>query len=152
MPIYIYIWLSKQWFFNLSNFFNHVCVLVALSCATLCNPTRLFCPWDSPGKNTRVSNHSQLQRIFLTQGSCTGFLHWRQLLYHLSHQGNPFFNHTVHEKSVNQILNKCIPNYTPFFHISTFILDNWTSNFILKLNIYFFYISYHHRFILMRVS
>ena len=29
----------------------------------------LFCPWNSPGKNTRVSCHSLLQGIFLTQGS-----------------------------------------------------------------------------------
>ena len=23
------------------------------SCPTLCDPTRLHCPWDSPGKNTK---------------------------------------------------------------------------------------------------
>ena len=31
-------------------------------------PIRLLCPWDSPGKNTRVGCHSLLQGIFLTQG------------------------------------------------------------------------------------
>ena len=31
-------------------------------------PTRLFCPWNFPGKNTGVGCHL-LQRIFLTQGS-----------------------------------------------------------------------------------
>ena len=31
-------------------------------------PARLFCPWDSPGKNTGVSHHFLLQGIFLTQG------------------------------------------------------------------------------------
>ena len=31
-------------------------------------PTRLFCPWDSPGKNTGVGCHVLLQGIFLTQG------------------------------------------------------------------------------------
>ena len=30
--------------------------------------TRLLCPWDSPGKNTRVDCHTLLQEIFLTQG------------------------------------------------------------------------------------
>ena len=30
-------------------------------------PTRLLCPWHSPGKNTGVSCHSLLQRIFWTQ-------------------------------------------------------------------------------------
>ena len=29
---------------------------------------RLLCPWDFPGKNTRVGNHFLLQQIFLTQG------------------------------------------------------------------------------------
>ena len=31
--------------------------------------TRLLCPWDSPGKKTRVGCHCLLQGIFLTQGS-----------------------------------------------------------------------------------
>ena len=33
-----------------------------------CKPARIFCPWDSPGKNTRGSCHALLQRIFPTQG------------------------------------------------------------------------------------
>ena len=32
-------------------------------------PARLHCPWDSPGKNTRVGCHFLLQGIFPTQGS-----------------------------------------------------------------------------------
>ena len=32
-------------------------------------PTRLLCPWDSPGKNTGVGCRALLQGIFLTQGS-----------------------------------------------------------------------------------
>ena len=31
-------------------------------------PTRLLCPWDFPGKNTRVGCHFLLQEIFLTLG------------------------------------------------------------------------------------
>ena len=31
-------------------------------------PTRLLCPWDSPGKNTGVRCHGLLQWIFLIQG------------------------------------------------------------------------------------
>ena len=56
--------------------------LVAKSCPTLFRPhgvwlTRLFCPWDSPGRNTGVGFcHSLLQRIFLTQGSNLHLLHW----------------------------------------------------------------------------
>ena len=49
-------------------------------------PTRLPHPWDSPGKNTRVSSHSLLQGSFLAQGSNPGLLHCRQ---NLSNQGSP---------------------------------------------------------------
>ena len=38
-------------------------------------PTRLLCPWDSPGKNTGVSCHACLQGIFPTQGSILHPLH-----------------------------------------------------------------------------
>ena len=49
-----------------------LCVLVAQSCLTLCDPmdcssTRLLCPWTSPGMNTGVGCHFLLQGIFLTQ-------------------------------------------------------------------------------------
>ena len=47
-------------------------------------PARLLCPWDSPGKNTRVDCHTLLQGIFLTQGSyphLLQLLHCRQILY-----------------------------------------------------------------------
>ena len=30
-------------------------------------PTRLLCPWDSPGKNTGLGCHALLQGIFPTQ-------------------------------------------------------------------------------------
>ena len=49
---------------------------------------RLLCPWNSSGKNTGVGCHSLLQGIFLTQGSNPGFLYYKQILYHLSHQGS----------------------------------------------------------------
>ena len=51
-------------------------------------PTRLLCPWDSPGKNTGVGCHFLLQRIFLTQESNPGLLHCRQLIYQLSYKGS----------------------------------------------------------------
>ena len=65
------------------------CVLVIQSCLTLCDPTGLLSPWNSPGKNTGVGNHSLLQGIFSSQGSNPGLLYCRQILYHLSHQGSP---------------------------------------------------------------
>ena len=46
-------------------------------------------PCNSPGKNTGVGCHSLLQGVFLPQGSTPGFLRFRQILYHLSHQGSP---------------------------------------------------------------
>ena len=44
-------------------------------------PSRLLCPWDSPGKSTRVGCHALLQEIFPTQGSNPGLLRCRQILY-----------------------------------------------------------------------
>ena len=41
---------------------------------------RLFCPWDSPGKNTGVGYHALLQGIFPTQGlypRLLCLLHWQ---------------------------------------------------------------------------
>ena len=62
-------------------------------------PARLLCPWDFPGKSTRVGCHFLLQRIFLTQGLNPGLPHCRQMLYlpggrcftwwQMSHQGSP---------------------------------------------------------------
>ena len=49
-------------------------------------PTRLLCPWNSPGKNTAVGCHSLLQGIFLTQGLNLGLQNCRQILYHMCHE------------------------------------------------------------------
>ena len=85
--------------FSTQETFCH-CWLVVQSCLTLCDfmsdslrphvlqPTRLFCPQDSLGKNTGMGCHSLLQGIFPTQGSNPGLLHCRQTLYHLSLQEN----------------------------------------------------------------
>ena len=54
-------------------------------------PTNLFCPWDSPGKNTGVGCHALLQGIFPTQGSnprLLCFLHWQVGSLPLSHLGS----------------------------------------------------------------
>ena len=52
-------------------------------------PTRLLCPWDSPGKNTGVGCRSLLQGIFLTQGSNPSLLHWQACSLPLSHLESP---------------------------------------------------------------
>ena len=50
-----------------------------------CRPPDSLCPWDFPGKSTRVGCHVLLQGIFLTQGSNLGLLRLllgRWILYH----------------------------------------------------------------------
>ena len=76
------------------SFKKKVKVLVTQYCLILCGPwpTKLLCPWDSPGKNTGVGSHSLLQGIFPTQGSDPGLLPCRQILYHLSPQGSPIWS------------------------------------------------------------
>ena len=98
--------------------------LAAQSCLILCDPkdwgpTGSSVHGDSPGKNTRVSCHALLQGIFPTQGSNPGLPHCRQILYHLSHQGNPgsiYLNKTIIQKDT------C----TPMFRAALFtIAKTW---------------------------
>ena len=49
----------------------------------------LCSPWNSPGQNTRVGSLSFLQGIFPTRRSKPCLPHCRQILYQLSHKGNP---------------------------------------------------------------
>ena len=51
-----------------------------------CWPTRLLCPWNSPGKNAGVGSHSLLQEIFPTRGLNLSLPCCRKILYHLSHE------------------------------------------------------------------
>ena len=46
---------------------------------------------DSPGKDTGVGFCALLQGILPTQGSNPGLPHCRQILYHLRHQGSPYW-------------------------------------------------------------
>ena len=48
--------------------FSHAWLSVTLWTIGL-QPTRLLCPWVSPGKNTELDCHTFLQGIFSTQGS-----------------------------------------------------------------------------------
>ena len=45
-----------------------------------------------PGWNTEVGSHSLLQGIFPTQGSNSGLLHCRWILYQLNHKGSCEYN------------------------------------------------------------
>ena len=60
-------------------------------------PTRLLCPWDSPGENTGVGCHFLLQGIFLTQRSnphLLHFLHWQAGSLPLLPPGKSLLLHT----------------------------------------------------------
>ena len=61
-----------------------------------------FTPWmNSPGQNTGVGSLSFLQGIFPTQGLNPGLLHYRQIPYHLSHQGRFHVLVIVNKAAVN---------------------------------------------------
>ena len=81
-----------------------LCVLITQACMTAIPWTIacLLCPWNAPGKNTRVGSHALLQGIFLTQGSNPGLLHCRQILYHWSYQVSPVCVHICHCCSPSQ--------------------------------------------------
>ena len=49
----------------------------------------LYSPWNSPGENTGVGSLPILQSILPTQGLKPGLLHFRGILYQLSHKGSP---------------------------------------------------------------
>ena len=66
------------------------CCLVAKLCPSLLQPT-LLCPWDFPGKDTKLCCHFLLQGIFLTQVSNLHLLHWQVDSLPLSHQERPWF-------------------------------------------------------------
>ena len=81
---------SKSWI-RLSNF--HFQLLYSICCISSVvsnsfQPHGLHSPWNSPGQNAGVDNHSILQGIFPTQGSNPGLRHCRRIRYQLSHKGN----------------------------------------------------------------
>ena len=74
-------------------------------------PSRLLCPWNSPGKNPGVDCHFLLQGIFLTQGSNLGLLCCRHVLYHLSHQGKWLVTNRKTVQLPNYLLFKILKAY-----------------------------------------
>ena len=81
-------------------------------------PTRLLCPWNSPGKNTGVGFHSLLQGLSTTQGLNPGFLHFRQIFYCLSHQGSPFYMYML-----QTYMCMCIIHTYTYTHMHTCMCD-----------------------------
>jgi len=80
------------------NHFSHECLLQPYGLL----PTRLLCPWDSPGKNTGVGCHVLLQRIFPTQGSSP---HWQVGSLPLMPPGTPPNHWIAREFPVSTVLN-----------------------------------------------
>ena len=71
-----------------------VCLLVSESesrsvMSDSLQPHGLYSPWNSPGQKTGVDSLSLLQGIFPTQELNLGLLHYRWILYQLSHMGSP---------------------------------------------------------------
>ena len=78
-------------------------MLIAQFCSTLCNPM----DYSPPGSSVhgilqaRILEgcHAFFQGIFPTQGLYPGLLHYRRILYCLSHQGSPWRKASVQQKS-----------------------------------------------------
>ena len=65
-----------------------MCVYVQFLATLWTVAARLLCPWDFPGKNTRVGYHFLLQGIFPTQGLNPGLLCWQVGSLPLHHLGS----------------------------------------------------------------
>ena len=90
--------ISRSYFLNFLN--NHKVKALLFSCVQL-----FATPWTVARQallSMEVSRqeyggycHSLLQGIFPTQGSNPGLLHYRQILYYLSHQGSPKYSYSL---------------------------------------------------------
>ena len=92
---------------------SHFACFSAVSCFLQAHglwPTRLLCPWDSPGKNTGMGCHFLLQGIFPTQGWNLHFLHWEADSLLLSQQGPPHWGLAIqHTRFWGHSLACCSP-------------------------------------------
>ena len=74
-----------------------VVLLVAKLYRSLATPRTvdhmLLCPWDFPGRRTRMVCHFLLQGIFPTQGLSLHLLHWQVDSLPLSHGGSPVYGY-----------------------------------------------------------
>ena len=114
---------------------------VAQSCPTLCYSmnTRLLRPCDFLGKSTEVGCHFLRQGIFPTRGSNPGLQHYRQTLYHLSHQGSPFLPWQEHIKYIKQkhLHIRFHFHYSIFWVTCILPYHLWILHFWLGLYLYF---------------
>jgi len=119
--IYIYTHSQIIYFWNLTlrDDENESCSVVSKSLGL----HGLRSPWNFLGQNTGVHSLSLLQGIFPTQGSNTGFPHWRWILYQLSHKGRP---RTLEWVAYPFFSGSSWPrNWTGVSYISGRFLTNW---------------------------
>ena len=90
-----------------------------------CSPPGYSVHGDSPGRNTGVGCHALLQGIFPTQESNPHLLHYRQFVYHLSHQGSSDYIYMgLYIYSGLYILfhwDSCLDHWKGFFFLLRFI-------------------------------
>ena len=110
-------------------------VLVAQSFMSDClqphgmQPTRLHCPWNSPGKNTRVGSHFLLQRIFPTnwlKPHLLSFLHWQAWSLPLEPPGKPSIRLAVTKRIRNNMLPGIFSSIQSLSHVWLFAI-RWTA-------------------------
>jgi len=121
----------------------------------------LYSPLNSPGQNTGVGSLSLVREIFPTQGLIPGLLHYRWILYQLSHQGSsrilewiahPFSRGSSQPRNRTQV--SCIAGR--FF--TSWATREWTQNIII-LGMWFwnqilstmYFHTNEHRFIYLLV-
>ena len=115
-------------------FWGHLCTLGRFSCAWLCETLWLFCPWDFPGRNTRVGYHALLQGIFPTQGSNPCLLH----LLHcqtgslpLAISGKPFLGTVIHTMQLAGALTGLSCSNLLYLPLVCFCILNQSWNFFV---------------------
>ena len=89
--------------------------------------TRLFCPWNFPGKSTRVDCHFLLQQIFPTQASnphLLRLLHWQVYSLPPAPPGKPINWMLPGKSSGVSLLSSCFNNLTETHE--TFLSDDLT--------------------------
>ena len=103
------------------------------SCPPLCflmdwSPPGSSVHGDSPDKNTGAGYHALLQGILPTQGLNPDFLHCRQILYRLSHQGSLLHpssaqNASFHLSPESMIARHLTPSTSTFFSTKPLVLS-----------------------------
>ena len=113
------------------------CVLVAQSCLIVCN----LGDYSPPGSSVHgilqarmengVGSDSLLQGFFLTQGSNTGRLRCRQILYCLSHQGSPFSTiNVLFFLSIVYSFGKSLPRAHTHWRVMLYLLKGWVCKYL----------------------